>query len=148
MVRTAIFLQLPIDPIDYDKLGCIWRGKLLLFTSYVWGTRHAGMNGQRVTSAIACIHRSLGFSEHCSHKANGCDPDCLHSNSDSLSPAPFNCLNYSDDFGSAEPTFQRATLSFNTLGSLLSELGFTEATDKAISPCKVLTYLGIEFSTS
>ena len=57
---SRFFLQLPLDPLDYDKVGCIWRGELLIFTSYVWGTRHAGMNGQRVTSAISAIHRSLG----------------------------------------------------------------------------------------
>ena len=59
---SRFFLQLPLDPLDYDKVGFIWRGQLLLFTSYVWGTRHAGMNGQRVTNAVSCIHRSLGLS--------------------------------------------------------------------------------------
>ena len=56
-------------------------------------------------------------------------------------------LNYSDDFASVEGTLDRATLSFNTMGSLLSELGLSESLDKAVSPCQVLTYLGIEFDT-
>ena len=59
---SRFFLQLPLDPLDYDKAGCIWRGQLLLFISYVWGTRHAGMNGQRVTNAVSAIHRSIGHS--------------------------------------------------------------------------------------
>ena len=59
---SRFFLQLPLDPLDYDKVGCVWRGQLLLFVSYVWGTRHAGMNGQRVTNAVSAIHRSIGQS--------------------------------------------------------------------------------------
>ena len=59
---SRFFLQLPLDPLDYDKAGCIWRGQLLLFISYVWGTRHAGMNGQRVPNAVSAIHRSIGHS--------------------------------------------------------------------------------------
>ena len=61
---SRFFLQLPLDPYDFDKVGCIWWGQLLLFTSYVWGTRHAGMNGQRVTNAVSAIHRSLGKIDH------------------------------------------------------------------------------------
>ena len=40
------FLQLPLDPGDYDKLGFVWRGSFWLFVCYVWGTRHAGYNAQ------------------------------------------------------------------------------------------------------
>ena len=29
------FLQLPVDPAEYDKLGFIWRGKFWLWISYV-----------------------------------------------------------------------------------------------------------------
>ena len=63
---ARFFLQLPLDPYDYDKVGCVWRGQLLLFTSFVWGTHHAGMCGQRVTNAVSSIHRSLGETDHCS----------------------------------------------------------------------------------
>ena len=64
---SQFFLQLPLDPLDFDKVGCVWRGQLLLFTSYVWGTRHAGMSGQCVTSAMSYIHRSLGLDYECVH---------------------------------------------------------------------------------
>ena len=95
---SRFFLQLPIDPLDFDKMGCIWRGQLLIFTSFVWGTRHAGMNGQRVTNAVSHIHKSLGLYNKCIHKKGGCDSDCTHLNSDSNNLSLFNTLNYSDDF--------------------------------------------------
>ena len=114
---SRFFLQLPLDPSDYDKVGCIWRGQLLLFTSYVWGTRHAGMNGQRVTNMVSAIHRSFGASpELCSLYMNSSSQtlnslsETLNSASISLTSEPFNTLNYSDDFSDVEPTLERATL--------------------------------------
>ena len=145
---SRFFLQLPLDPLDYDKSGCIWRGQLLLFTSYVWGTRHAGMNGQRVTNCVSAIHRALGFSNSCYHKPTGCDRLCQHlTDSNSSSNSAFNTLNYSDDMADVADTLQRATLSFTLMGSLLEELGLSESIDKAVSPCQVMSYLGIEFDS-
>ena len=109
--------------------------------------QHAGMNGQRVTNAIAKIHQKLGLSSNCSHKSYGCDETCPHLSEVQIL-APFNCLNYSDDIAGVEPTFGRASLAFSVMGSLLEELGLSESLEKAVAPCKVLTYLGIEFSTS
>ena len=34
------------------------------------------------------------------------------------------------------------------LGTLLKELGLSEANDKAIAPCQVMTFLGIEYDTT
>ena len=104
------------------------------------------MNGQRVTNAITKIHQNLGLSLNCSHKSNGCDQNCLHHSELNLS-TPFNSLNYSDDIAGVEQTSARATLSFLVMGSLLQELGLSEASEKALAPCKVLNYLGIEFDT-
>ena len=128
------------------------------------------MNGQRFTNAVSAIHRSLGtickslssskflLSDIlCSstdpvnsiYPLNSIDPlnsDSL--NSDSLIYEPFNTLNYSDDFSDVEPTFERANLSFSLMGTLLKELGLSEANDKAIAPCQVMTFLGIDFDTS
>ena len=145
---ARFFLQLPLDPIDYDKVGCIWRGQLLLFTSYVWGTRHAGMNGQRVTSAISAIHRSLGYSYIDADSPNSVsllNSDTSHASllSDSSNSSPFNTLNYSDDTAGVEATLERATLSFNLMGSLLEDLGFAESKDKAVPPTQCLTYIDI-----
>ena len=105
------------------------------------------MNGQRVTNAVAKIHQNLGLSSNCIHRSYGCDNTCTHlSKTENL--APFNCLNYSDDIAGVEPTLGRAFLAFSVMGSLLAELGLSESIEKAVAPCKVLTYLGIEFSTS
>ena len=143
---SRFFLQLPLDPIDYNKVACVWRGQLLFFTSYVWGCRHAGMNGQRVTTAVSKIHRSLGLATYCSHKLDGCGQLCPHT-ADFFQPQPFNTLNYSDDFAGVEMTLERSNLSFEVMSSLLSELGLTESAGKAVYPCQILTYLGIEFDS-
>ena len=53
---SRYFLQLKIDPIEYDKLGFVWRGSLYFFVSFVWGCRHAGYCGQWLSSAVSYIH--------------------------------------------------------------------------------------------
>ena len=123
---SRFFLQLPLDPLDYDKVACVWRGLLFHFTSFVWGCRHAGLNGQRVSNAVSRIHNHLGLSNHL---------------------IPFNILNYSDDYAGAELTLENAMLSFTALSSLLSELGLSESVDKAVSPTTTLIYLGVEFDS-
>ena len=146
---SRFFLQLPLDPLDYDKVGFVWRSKLWFFTSYVWGCRHAGMNGQRVSSAVASIHRSLGYNLQCKHRFSGCSPECPHltSPTESLEAEPFNSLNYSDDFAGGEVKLARSHLAFNTLGTLLEELMIDESKAKAVSPSQILKYLGIEFDS-
>ena len=144
---SRFFLQLPLDPIDYDKVACIWRGELFIFTSYIWGCRHAGLNGQRVTNAVSFIHKSLGLFSNCIHKPGGCEENCLHYSLYNSQLLPFNTLNYSDDFADVAPSLERSTLSFNLMGSLLQVLGLAESLDKAVSPTQVLTYLGVEFDT-
>ena len=124
---SRFFLQLKVDPLEYDKLGFIWREQLFLFVSFVWGCRHAGYCGQWLTSAVAFICQSLGL-EKCGEK--------------------FFILNYADDFGGAEADLSRAMLSFETMGDLLAEIGLTEAVDKANPPSKIMTYLGVGFDTT
>ena len=114
----------------------------MLFTSFVWGTRHAGLNGQRVTNAISCIHRSLGSKDYLSHKTKTVQ-NCSLSSTDSSTLAPFNTLNYSDDFADVEESYDRSNLSFKVMGYLLEDLGFAESVDKAVAPCQLLTYLEI-----
>ena len=43
---SRYFLQLKIDPIEYCKLGFIWRQQIFFFVSFVWGCKHAGYCGQ------------------------------------------------------------------------------------------------------
>ena len=123
---SRFFLQLPLDPFDYDKDGFIWRGNLFYFTSFVWGCRHAGMNGQRVSNCVSEIHRTLGKRIH---------------------GQTFNILNYSDDYAGAQDLFDLAMLSFNSLSSLLLELGLEESSEKAVSPSTTMLYLGVEYDT-
>ena len=146
---SRFFLQLPLDPFEYNKTAFIWRGSLFFFTSFVWGCRHAGLNGQRVSSAVSAIHRSLGKQSYCSHLKAGCLPDCSHYTplGNAVLNDPFNTLNYSDDFGGAEVQHSRSKLSFDILGSLLYELGIAESLPKAVSPCNVMKYLGIVFDS-
>ena len=123
---SRFFLQLKIDPYEYNKLGFVWRSKLFLFVSFVWGCRHAGYAGQWFTTAIAYIHAALGL-EHIGIK--------------------FNVLNYADDFAGAEKSLENAQSSFNTLGALLAELNIHESSSKACSPSTSMTYLGVLFNT-
>ena len=123
---SRYFLQLKIDPSEYDKLGFVWRGLVFFFVSFVWGCWHAGYCGQWVTSAVSFIHSNLGLEE---------SGEC------------YNLLNYADDFAGAESSFEKASNSFNTLGRLLLELGLIESTSKAISPSTEMVYLGVKFNT-
>ena len=123
---SRYFLQLKVDPLEYDKLGFVWRGQAFFFVSFVWGCRHAGYCGQWVSSAVAFIHARLGIE---------------------LTSEMFNILNYSDDFAGAEVSKERAELSFTTLGNLLKELGLEESVDKATQPSTNMTYLGVKFDT-
>ena len=121
------FLQLPVDPADYDKLGFVWRGKFWWFVSFVWGCRHAGYAGQRVSSAILYIFKKTGVV-----------PDC---------PELFNAVVYMDDFAGCE-TGPRATTAFDALGRLLTALGVQESASKACSPSTRMKFLGVEFDTN
>ena len=64
-----------------------------------------------------------------------------------LSNLEFFCLNYADDFAGAEDSLQRAHLSFETMGQLLSELQLDESSSKACPPSTSMTYLGVLFNT-
>ena len=119
------FMQLPVDPCDYDKLGVIWRSSWHVFVSFVWGCRHAGYNGQRVSSAILKIFKDIGIKKH---------------------EEPYNAMVYMDDFAGAE-VGDRANSAFTDLGILLSELGISESEKKASPPATKMLFLGIEFDT-
>lgn len=123
---SRFYLQLKVDPLEYDKLGFVWREKLFLFVSFVWGCRHAGYAGQWLTTAVAFILANLGLE---------------------LTGFLFYCLNYADDFAGAESSLARAQLSFDTLGNLLTEIGLAESKSKASAPATTMTYLGVSFNT-
>ena len=124
---SRFFLQLPMDPVDYSKVGMIWRGLIFFFVALAFGLRHSGLNGQRVTDAVAWILRRLGL--------------------DTDDEKPYNVENYVDDMGGVESALARAESAFATLGWLLKDLGLDESKDKAESPSTTMTYLGIEFDS-
>ena len=120
------FMQLPVDPADYDKLGFCWRGRFWWFVSFIWGCRNAGYAGQRVSSAILFILRKLGI-------IPGVDK-------------PYNAVVYMDDFAGCE-TGKRAMEAFMALGKLLEDLGVQESSSKACPPSTKMKFLGVEFDT-
>ena len=80
---------------------------MFFFVALMFGLRHAGLQGQRVTTAVTWAHRRLGL--------------------ETEDQQMFNSLNYSDDIGGCEKSEERATLSFNALGSLFIDLGLDES---------------------
>ena len=121
------YLQIPMDPVEYRKVGCVWRGLFFVFVALMFGLRHSGLQGQRITDALSWIHRRLGL--------------------DTKEESLFNCINYCDDLGGAESTRPKADDSFSKLGLLLTELGLAESVDKARAPSTVMTYLGVNFNS-
>ena len=150
---SRYFLQLPLCPTEYCLTGVVWRSAFFYFTSLMFGLRHSGLNGQRVTDAVSWIQRNLGLdyvappqpkpaiiSTENRHIATvtGLDPG---------RPLQFNCINYSDDLAGCETSLHRATASFSALGNLLQELGLQESESKASPPDTAMTYLGVHFDT-
>ena len=123
---SRYFLQIPMDPLDYNKVCFIWRGFLFFFVSLMFGLRHSGLQGQRLTDAVSWIHRGTGMEKY---------------------DTQYNVVNYSDDLGGIEAEELRATESFNDMGTLLQELGLKESKSKKKSPSQVMTYLGVEFDS-
>ena len=124
---SRYFLQIPLDPIEYDKVGFVWRGSLFFFTGLMFGLRHAGLQGQKITTAISWIHQRLGLETDYETK--------------------FSSINYSDDIGGGERTLDRATESYTALAELLQDLGLSESTSKAHAPSTSMPYLGVNFDT-
>ena len=93
----------------------------------MFGLRHSGYQGQRVTSAVTWIHQRLG----------------LNTDEEKL----YNSINYSDDIGGCEETRERAESSSNALSNLLVDLGLKESLDKYHPPSTSMPYLGVQFDT-
>ena len=124
---SRYYLQLPIDPCEYPLLCVIWRKHLFFFVSFMFGLRHAGLQGQKVTRAVTWIHQRLGL--------------------DTREARMYNSLNYSDDIGGCEGTLERAEEAFKALGNLFKDLGLRESSSKAHPPSTSMPYLGIQFDT-
>ena len=124
---SRFFLQLPMDPVDYNKVGMVWRGLFFIFVCLAFGLRHSGLNGQRVTDAVSWVLRGLGM--------------------ETDNEEPYKVVNYVDDLGGVEATLALAKAAFKALGWLLRDLGLEESVDKAEAPTTLITYLGVEFDS-
>ena len=124
---SRFFLQLPLDPTEYDRVGLVWRGLFFFFVCLAFGLRHSGLQGQRVTDAVAWILRGFGREIVGSH--------------------PYQVCNYQDDLGGVEETYERSRAAFDKLGWLLTDLGLAESEKKAVPPSTKITYLGVEFDS-
>ena len=124
---SRFFLQLPLDPAEYHRVGVIWRGLFFFFLGLAFGLRHSGLQGQKVTDAVSWILRGLG--------------------TDVGDGQPYNVCNYSDDLGGVEKTLDRALSAYHKLNWLLSDLGLEESVKKAEPPTTCITYLGVQFDS-
>ena len=124
---SRYYLQIPLDPVDYAKVGFVWRSQFYFFTSLMFGLKHSGLQGQRLTSAVKWVHQLMG--------------------KETVENEPYCSLNYSDDIGGCERLEGRAAQSYEALGSLLKELNLAESTSKAHPPSTCMPYLGICFNT-
>ena len=124
---SSFFLQIPVDPVDYPKIIFIWRACCYFFCGLMFGLRHSGYQGQRVTDAVVWRHRRLG----------------LETDQERM----YNSLNYSDDIGGCESTEERAEESAKALSGLLVDLGLRESASKYHPPSTCMPFLGVQFDT-
>ena len=113
---SRYFRQLPLDPGDYSLIGYIINGEIYFDKVLPMGMRMAPYIAQRVTNAIAYIHRRMEFF----------------------------LLNYVDDFVGAEVK-ARIWTAYQTLTKLLEELRVDISVEKLIPPTTRLEFLGITF---
>ena len=160
---SRYFLQLPLCPVEYSLTGAIWRCCFFFFVGLMFGLRHSGLNGQRVTDAVSWIHRNLGLeyvapqnseSAACQNEKPGChsSPEitthaALITELDPDRQKQYNSINYSDDLAGCESSLHRAIAAFKALGDLLEELGLKESVEKACAPSTSMVYLGIQFDS-
>ena len=124
---SRYFLQIPLCPVEYNLMCFVWRCAVFFFAGLMFGIRHAGLQGQRITTAISWIHQRLGL--------------------EGPEEQVYNSMNYSDDIGGGEQDYDRALSSYNALASLLIDLGLAESTSKAHEPSTSMPYLGVNFDT-
>ena len=115
---SRYFRQIPLDPGDYSLIGYVIDGQLYFDKVLPMGMRSAPYIAQRITDAIAYIHRSLKFF----------------------------LLNYVDDFVGAEH-YKMIWEAYHALNHLLRVLGVETSKDKIVPPTTRLEFLGITFDS-
>ena len=154
-----------LGPTEYKYTCAVWRGLMFFFTSLMFGLRHSGLQGQKVTDAVSWMHRNQGLdyilptsNQSGRSRKSSPDPNAPVERVAGVHPAiavslnpdqstPYNCVNYSDDLAGCETSNHKSVASFNSLGKLLNDLGLVESTEKACEPSTIMTYLGVQFDT-
>ena len=114
------YRQIPVDPKDYFFLVYHWSDCLYFDLVLPFGLRSATLAFQRTTNAITHIFQSV-----------------------------FNhdCINYIDDFGGVETTFEEASHAFSDLERLFNELGLESSPSKDCPPSTRMVFLGLIYDT-
>ena len=155
---SRYYLQLPLDPTEYCHTGTIWRGLFFFFVALMFGLRHSGLQGQKVTDALAWIHRNSGLEyippAPLSPRHSSGHMPVMERRNTAIVPVPepdgthpYNCVNYSDDLAGCETCHLKAAASFLALGALMHNLGLVESTAKACPPSTKMVFLGIHFDS-
>ena len=124
---SRYFLQIPLDPLEFPLVAFIWRCSLFFFCGLMFGLKHSGFQGQKITDSVTWIHRRLGL--------------------ETTSGKLYNSINYSDDIGGCEASLDQANAAYEALAVLLTDLGLRESKSKAHPPSTCMPYLGVEFDT-
>ena len=124
---ARFFLQIPLDPTEYHRVGIVWRGLFFFFLGLAFGLRHSGLQGQKLTDCVSWILRRMGL--------------------DTSEGRPYQVVNYVDDLGGVEESKDRANAAYLKLNWLLSDLGLKESIKKSEAPSTKMTYLGVQFDS-
>ena len=116
---SRYFRQIPLDPGDYSIIGYVIDEQIYFDKVLPMGMRSAPYIAQRITNAIAYIHRRLEYF----------------------------LLNYVDDFVGAESE-DRAWEAYRFLTLLLQNLGVEASEEKRVEPTTRLEFLGITFDSN
>lgn len=114
------YRQIPIDPKDYIFLGYHWHDLLYFDLVLPFGLRSATQACQRTTNAIAYVFRSAYHHE---------------------------CVNYIDDFGGVEATYDDALHAFSDLEHLFNRAGLESSPAKDCFPSTRMVFLGLTYDT-
>lgn len=114
------YRQLRSDPLDWPLLGMAHENSCYIDTAIPFGLRWGAMAAQRANQGICYIMQEEQFNTDC----------------------------YIDDYIGVEQDKATATAAFQKLHSVLSEVGFEEAENKAIHPTTAITWIGIHFDTT
>ena len=115
---SRYFRQIPLDSGDYSLIGYVINGEIYFDKVLPMGMRSAPYIAQRITNAIAYIHRSLQYF----------------------------LLNYVDDFVGAE-TENNIWAAYRALTNLLDNLRVETSKEKIVPPTTRLEFLGITFDS-